>query len=45
MNTTTTLQHTNATQPGFHLPTRGEMGYIATAALMPYLLACILLAV
>lgn len=42
MNTThTTTHNTN----DFHLPSRGEMGYIAAAAVMPYLLACILLAV
>lgn len=40
MNTTTNVKTND-----FHRPTRGEMGYIAAAALMPYLLACILLAV
>lgn len=39
MNTTT--HNTN----DFHLPTRAEAGYIAAAALMPYLLACVLLVV
>ena len=32
----------NAT-PHFRLPDRAELGYICASALMPYLLACILL--
>jgi len=39
MNTNPTSNPTNE----FHLPTRAELGYIAAAALMPYLLASILL--
>jgi hypothetical protein len=44
MKTPTTLQNTATTAAEFRLPNRSELGYICVAALMPYVLACLLLA-
>jgi hypothetical protein len=44
MNTTQHPHNVPHAAPRFRLPDRAELGYICASALMPYLLACILLA-